>query len=903
MHSGNQWITRGFEAFSRGIFDSGGQNLYVSRAGILQRIHHMDLDQDGHADLLICNSQNHWERPPVYVYPDPLSQRAPLELPSDGSVSAAVADLNGDGYDDLVLAMAYNGSRMDLDAMIYYGSPQGLCESYRVQIPAPRATCVACGDFDGDGKPDIAFLCAGQMRVFYQTDLGFERDRFVDLEVKASQIAACDLDSDGFWDLYALSGDGRADVYWGGQGGIDPGRVTQAAQAHAPDATRASLQDELGAETEEVHATAPLAKIVPIDGVPHLFVPAKDSFALVPVEVGRSFGDAVVIQCPAALSVAIGDVDGDGLADLAIASRGLHQGQQCSWVYWGGPEGFSGAGRTCLPSHCACDVALGDLEGDGRREILLCQDRTAESFSFHSLLYRGVTPRGAPEPIRLESHDARRAFIANTSDADRPQAIVVNHRARRVGGDVDPIIYFGGPQGFSAEAKTHLKGRDAVDAVCCDLDDDGYPDIVTANCSENAIELDPGSFIFMGSADGYAYEPSAVLATTRAHGVCCADLNRDGYLDLVLAGFSFPEVLIFYGGPQGYDTEHPVRIRLEIDGETYEQARWIYLADLNGDGWLDLFIPQITSPRSILLWGGPEGFDISRRQMLAVHHASCAQAADLTGNGRLDLIVGGHAPSLTGPHDSFVYIYYNGPDGLREDRRAQLPGNGINAMAVADFNGDGLLDIFLANYHDGRVRDIDSWFYWGMEGGRFSTENRGRIFAHSASGAVAADFNEDGYVDLAVAYHKVNNDHLGHSAVWYNGREGFNAQRVTTLPSQGPHGMTRVGTGNQRDRGPEEYYVSESYQLPGKTRIKSIAWEAQTPAKTWVKAQLRWAESAGALNEAQWMGPEGGSSWLDCGQDASGLQQAGPWVQYRLALGAINGGCTPRVSQVRVVYE
>ncbi|HPT99114.1 MAG TPA: VCBS repeat-containing protein, partial [Armatimonadota bacterium] len=106
-----EWVTRGFESFRQGTFGNGGQNLYVSRAGVLQRIHQMDLNGDGWADLLVCNSQNHWERPPVYVYLDPFAGDARLELPSDGSVAGAVFDLNGDGYDDLVLAMDYNGSR------------------------------------------------------------------------------------------------------------------------------------------------------------------------------------------------------------------------------------------------------------------------------------------------------------------------------------------------------------------------------------------------------------------------------------------------------------------------------------------------------------------------------------------------------------------------------------------------------------------------------------------------------------------------------------------------------------------------------------------------------------------------------------------------------------------------
>ena len=62
------WTTRGFEAFRQGTFGDAGKNLYVSRVGVLQRIHSFDLNGDGYVDLPFCNSQEHWETPPVYIY-------------------------------------------------------------------------------------------------------------------------------------------------------------------------------------------------------------------------------------------------------------------------------------------------------------------------------------------------------------------------------------------------------------------------------------------------------------------------------------------------------------------------------------------------------------------------------------------------------------------------------------------------------------------------------------------------------------------------------------------------------------------------------------------------------------------------------------------------------------------
>ena len=120
------WVERGYEDFADGALGNAGHNLYVSRAGVLQRIHQFDLNGNGHVDLVFCNSQNHCEKPPTFVYRDALGEMSCLELPSDGAYSGAVADLNGDGLDDLVLGMRDNGIRPDLNAFIYYGSPDGL---------------------------------------------------------------------------------------------------------------------------------------------------------------------------------------------------------------------------------------------------------------------------------------------------------------------------------------------------------------------------------------------------------------------------------------------------------------------------------------------------------------------------------------------------------------------------------------------------------------------------------------------------------------------------------------------------------------------------------------------------------------------------------------------------------
>ena len=104
-----------------------------------------------------------------------------IDLPAEGAWTGAVADLSGDGYDDLILGMRNNGIRPDLNATVYYGAPDGMSERRQQQLPVPQCESVAAGDFDGDGCPDLAFACRGALRIFFQSELGFEPQRFVDL--------------------------------------------------------------------------------------------------------------------------------------------------------------------------------------------------------------------------------------------------------------------------------------------------------------------------------------------------------------------------------------------------------------------------------------------------------------------------------------------------------------------------------------------------------------------------------------------------------------------------------------------------------------------------------------------------------------------------------------------------
>ena len=166
--SQKSWITEGFDAFRRGTFGNGGQNIYVSKKGILQRIFQYDLNRDGYVDLVFANCQNHGESAPSYVY-NPDGTRS--VLPGQGSVCGMTVDIDGDGYKDIVVTGLYDMAAPNASTDIYFGSPEGYSEKYHIRIPTPFASDCCYGDFNGKGKPILAFVLPRQrcVRLFEQT--------------------------------------------------------------------------------------------------------------------------------------------------------------------------------------------------------------------------------------------------------------------------------------------------------------------------------------------------------------------------------------------------------------------------------------------------------------------------------------------------------------------------------------------------------------------------------------------------------------------------------------------------------------------------------------------------------------------------------------------------------------
>ena len=894
MQSKNKssWITEGFEAFREGTFGNGGQNIYVSRKGVLQRIHQTDVTGNGYVDLVFCNSQNHEEKVPLDVYPDPVNNpENSNELYIGGAISGCVADLTGNGFDDLIVSCVWDGMTLLTNSMAFYGSEEGVNNKYVNFFPTGKAICVTAGDFTGNGKKDLVFISEDDMKIFYQGDNGFETEKMTVHEFKGA-VHLTTIESEKCSEpatLVIRKKDGSYTTMKGTSDGLDIKNekiLLEADKDYVPIVTGRESY------TQSVKEPEPLAQILEIKGVKYLCAFRTKRTLLYPYE-NETLGDSVEFECQEAFAAAVGDIMGTGKLDLVFACRDKSSGEECSWIYPGSEQGgWNEKDRIAVKTYHACDVVMHDFTGNGKLDIVICQSHTHEAYTSEIKLFPvdDKTDLKKMDAMPLPSHDAYRVFVVNGE-------LIVNHsRSGSLLGDGDVTVYVGDSDGFNPDRKISLPAWGCTDMVCCDFNDDGLPDLALANAAELSPWLDPGSFVYYNSMNGFAEKPDLKLPTTRGHGVVCGDLNHNGYLDLVFCGFDNNKVEVFYGSENGYSAENSVKIVMEENGEIYKEPRFIALADLNGNGWLDLIVTMIAGHESFVLWGGPNGFSFDNKQVFHVRHTCNAKVADLNGNGYPDLIFGGHTQSMAGPHDAFVYIYWGGKQGFSEERRTLLPSNAVNSMAVADFNNDGMLDLFVGSYQDGRQRDIDSHIYWNQGKDGFLAHKRLALRTHAVSGNLAADFTGNGWIDLAVANHKVEGDHMAYSTVWYNGPEGFAEDRTIDLPTEGPHGLGNVDLGNILDRGPEEYYTSSPYFAADKSTIESIIWEGDIPPKTWVKVAVRVASSESELDDSQWSG------WFERDQNVGIAIDSKSWIQYKLAFGATNSLRTPRLTKIQVNF-
>jgi hypothetical protein len=327
------------------------------------------------------------------------------------------------------------------------------------------------------------------------------------------------------------------------------------------------------------------------------------------------------------------------------------------------------------------------------------------------------------------------------------------------------------------------------------------------------------------------------------------------------------------------------------------------IADFNKGGYLDILFTTWQGGDAVIFWGGKDGFSDRNQTSIPAISSVNAEIADLNHDGYLDLILCNHIDSKTLSHRISSYVYYGGPGGFSAANRIELPTLGAHDASVADLNADGNLDIVFSNYHADMTREPPSYIYWGDRSGRFSASRRTELPTRSAAGDMIADLNRDGYPDIVFSNHVLNGDHHVNSYIYWGGPSGFQIKNRTELPTVGPHNMFSVDIGNLYSRKLEEEYQSPSYQMEAGLIPERLDWQAETPFGTEVRFQIRTAENNEGLTRAKWVGPGGGDAfWTKSGARLPDVPKGRRWLQYRVVPATPDGGNTPRLHEVSIVF-
>ncbi len=908
-----KFVDDSFDDFAKGTFDDGGHNYYAAHDGTLRTINRFDLNDDGHLDVIFNCTHNTYQMLPATsgsMGRDRLAKS--VDIAVEGSQHVAQGDLNLDGFTDLVFCPNPIGVHHDRRFVsIAWGGPDGWTpQKINSPLPMNGAAAVAIVDLNGDKWPDIAVIGAARwmpaqpdgriIRVYWGSSTGYSVVDKHDLGVPSAQtIAAGDFDRDGNRELAVLGSDKRIALYWS----------TPAVDGKwSPKSTEIALPFSDGSCLS--------AGDLNRDGCDDLVVGrATASIGLLMANADRTWKDPLQIPAFSATHVSIADIDRDQNVDLVLtqfdqarAAGGEQAGagnkaKDVVRIMWGEQQGYSNERVTNLNIPLAVATAVEDMDGDGITDLVVAIHQGAKSFNGESFVWFGEGQRKFQKGASGFRTSGTMHTTAVASEKGIPaRAVFCNSIGGELDEDVPLHVFWGGKGGFDPERVWKLPFHSGYEASASDLDADGFADLIVLNsghAGEHA-HTDPtlGANILWGGPDGLERSTNRSVLHEHFLGTSSvSDLNRDGWLDLVLEPFG-PErpgekekLFIYYGGSDGFSsTKVGRRVAIELDGYAQEHV----VADFNRDQWIDIAVTTRSLDCVRILWGGPKGYDTQREQRLKVSGPVGVDAADFNGDGWLDLLAGSYSDPVSGHRDMGLVIFWGGSEGYNHSEAQWLPGFSPLGRTVADFDGDGHLDL-VSPQHSGELtrEDLACHIYWGSQSG-FATRRRTTFFCDSVNDTMAGDFNGDGRIDLAVNAHTRHGDHRTQSRVFFNDGRRFENPTIQKLPTNGPHLIWAEDVGHIYHRQYRQAFESRVFSWKGRAALGNLTSKAVRPDGTRVQFYVRSAPENESLSKRPWTEINSGSF---------ATQPADSQLQYRVEIHSDNGDRYPVLDSVEITLK
>ncbi len=355
----------------------------------------------------------------------------------------------------------------------------------------------------------------------------------------------------------------------------------------------------------------------------------------------------------------------------------------------GGCWSLSGDGRRGTGPGTA-DLAVGDLDGDSLPDLVVVNGDASSLSVFLSDGQGGLQEApGSPQGL---DHPVTAATLADL-DGDGALDVVV------VGSQGDVAWLPGDGQGGLSAPRNTALAASFTDVTVADLGDNGDLEILATDTATDTLRvLRLNTTLTIEAVASYDLGPSGAEPVALA----AADLDGDGRPEVAVANRSYAQLALFT--PDGAGALQPVAgFPLSVGEQWSSTVGDILLGDANGDGHLDLVWLDVRSWSSswvgTLLGDGNLGFTATPSGLLELGPGPLHLAGgDIDGDGRLDLV----APRTT---DTAAYLMLGdaastfaldpeGPVTLQASSRVVM---------LADFDGDGLSDLVLADQYAGHV--------------------------------------------------------------------------------------------------------------------------------------------------------------------------------------------------------
>jgi hypothetical protein len=312
-------------------------------------------------------------------------------------------------------------------------------------------------------------------------------------------------------------------------------------------------------------------------------------------------------------SLGVGDFNGDGKLDLAVAdldSNGVT-------VLFGNGDGTFQAGVDYATQSGPDSVIVRDFNGDGKLDLAV---RNYMSNSVSILLGKGDgTFQSA---VNFATGNSPSREIAGDFNGDGKLDLAVTN----VNDNTVSILLGNGDGTFQAH-RDYPAGPSPVGVATGDFNGDGNLDLAVANFTgANTVS------ILLGNGNGTFQLPVPYAAGTTPVYVASGDFNRDGKLDLAVANGSGNTVSVLLGNGDGTFRPH-------VDYAVGAGPFMVSTADIDADGNLDLAVANQTDGTVSILLGNGDGTFRSANNFAAGNAPLYVALADFNGDGRLDLAV------------------------------------------------------------------------------------------------------------------------------------------------------------------------------------------------------------------------------------------------------------------------